>query len=50
MFLRKLLMFAITSGLAGKAWRAYRQRGGAPTKAPPTEVKYRAPSAQRGAR
>ncbi len=22
--LRKLIMFAITSGLAGKAWRAYR--------------------------
>ena len=41
MFLRKLLMFAITSGLAGKAWRAYRQRGGraAPSK---TTVNYRA--------
>lgn len=40
MILRKLIMFAITSGLAGKAWRAYRQRGGA--RAPATKVNYRA--------
>ncbi|AKJ31542.1 hypothetical protein AAW51_4851 [Caldimonas brevitalea] len=26
MFIRKLLVFAVTSGLAGKLWKVYRQK------------------------